>query len=236
MPSVISKYLNPHGVQESFIGNREYLSKALIASSLILYGCKISYPILMKVCNPQASPKGTTKETVTNSSVLRSEQNGVYKSKDGLCNGTPVNGKNKLTDNNNKITVANGNLLGAKCQLTIDTFEGDAKRSKPKKKMLSVGFDREFIIRLYKLLRLMIPNVVCKETGLLFIHTCALTVRTFLSIFVASMEGQMVKFIVRKDVKNFAYMILKWLAVAVPATFINSLIRYLECKLALAFR
>jgi ATP-binding cassette subfamily D (ALD) protein 2 len=50
------------------------------------------------------------------------------------------------------------------------------------------------------------------------------------------MEGQIVKYIVRKDVKNFAIMLLKWLAVAVPATFINSMIRYLENKLALAFR
>lgn len=231
MPSIISKYLNPHAVPESF-GNRETLSKALIASSLILYGCKISYPLFLRVCQQANSASASKDESV---SGLRADQNGAYQSKDGLRNGGPVrNGRTKL-DNNNKSNVANGNLLATKCQLTIDESDGDASE-KPKRRMLSVGFDKEFIVRLYRLLRLMVPCVFCKETGLLIMHTCALTVRTFLSIYVASMEGQMVKFIVRKDVDNFAYMILKWLAVAVPATVINSLIRYLECKLALAFR
>ena len=46
----------------------------------------------------------------------------------------------------------------------------------------------------------------------------------------------MVKYIVKKDVTNFALMMLRWFGVAMPATFINSLIRYLESQLALMFR
>ena len=46
----------------------------------------------------------------------------------------------------------------------------------------------------------------------------------------------MVKYIVKKDVTNFALMMLRWFGVAIPATFINSLIRFLESKLALSFR
>jgi ATP-binding cassette subfamily D (ALD) protein 2 len=37
----------------------------------------------------------------------------------------------------------------------------------------------------------------------------------------------MVKLIVRRDVRNFGLMMLRWIAVAVPATFINSAIRFL---------
>ena len=36
--------------------------------------------------------------------------------------------------------------------------------------------------------------------------------------------------------RKFAYMMVSWFGVAVPATFINSLIRYLEAQLAIVFR
>lgn len=82
----------------------------------------------------------------------------------------------------------------------------------------------------------MIPNLLCTETALLSGHTVFLFLRTFLSIYVANLEGAIVKFIVRKDPHNFVKQILKWFAVAVPATFINSMIRYLESRIALSFR
>ena len=86
------------------------------------------------------------------------------------------------------------------------------------------------------LLKIMIPSIWSVEAGLLSLHTLTLVVRTFLSIYVATLEGRMVKYIVRKDIKIFAMMMLRWFGVAIPATFINSLIRYLESQLALAFR
>lgn len=94
----------------------------------------------------------------------------------------------------------------------------------------------EFINQFLRLLRIMMPGYFCKETFLLSGHTIFLLLRTFLSIYVANMEGAIVKYIVRKDAKNFAKMLLKWFSVALPATFINSMIRYLESKIALSFR
>ena len=97
-------------------------------------------------------------------------------------------------------------------------------------------FDKKFFTRLLSLLKIMIPSVRSKEAALLFMHTMSLVSRTFLSIYVARLEGQVVKYIVRRDVAQFGVQLSKWLLVAVPATFINSLIRFLEGKLALAFR
>lgn len=73
--------------------------------------------------------------------------------------------------------------------------------------------------------RIMIPSLFCTETALLGGHTVFLFLRTFLSIYVANLEGAIVKFIVRKDPNNFMKQLIKWFAVAVPATFINSMIR-----------
>nr|AHK05656.1 ATP-binding cassette transporter sub-family D member 2 [Tigriopus japonicus] len=96
--------------------------------------------------------------------------------------------------------------------------------------------NKEFIERLQRLLKIMIPGLWTKEFGLLTLHTSILICRTFLSIYVAGLEGRMVRFIVQKDVQNFGWMMIKWFGVAIPATFINSLIRYVESQLALAFR
>lgn len=147
--------------------------------------------------------------------------------KSSTSNGTCVNHNN----NNNTISkydkedekMDNGKLETIK----LNVFE---------RKLKQPGLNYEFVLQLRKLVEIMIPKLVCHETGLLSVHTLCLISRTFLSIYVAAMEGAIVKYIVRKDVKNFAYMLLKWFAIAIPATFVNSMIRYLENKLALAFR
>lgn len=148
--------------------------------------------------------------------------------KSKVANGNGVN------HNNNSI-----NKYGSKVKKNSNDKIEEIKEVKLKlieNKVKQPGLNLEFVLQLRKLLEIMIPSLVCHETGLLSVHTLCLISRTFLSIYVAAMEGAIVKYIVRKDVKNFAWMILKWFGIAIPATFINSMIRYLENKLALAFR
>lgn len=145
--------------------------------------------------------------------------------------GTKVVANGKCVNNNNIVVSKRGD----KCNGKIQSIR-DEKLKIIESKIKQPGLNLEFVLQLKRLVEIMIPKLVCRETGLLSVHTLCLISRTFLSIYVASMEGAIVKYIVRKDVKNFAWMLMKWFAIAIPATFVNSMIRYLENKLALAFR
>ncbi|XP_072383557.1 ATP-binding cassette sub-family D member 1 [Diabrotica undecimpunctata] len=110
------------------------------------------------------------------------------------------------------------------------------KKLKGRLKSSIPNFNLAFILQFIKLVRIMIPSLLCTETVLLSGHTTFLFLRTFLSIYVANLEGAIVKYIVMKDPQNFVKQLGKWFAVAIPATFINSMIRYLESRIALSFR
>lgn len=107
---------------------------------------------------------------------------------------------------------------------------------KKNEKKKSPAVDKIFFKQLLKLLRIAIPSVFSKEFGLLVIHTSSLVARTFLSIYVAHLDGRLVKSIVDRNSYDFIRNCLTWVLIALPATFINSLLRYLESKLSLAIR
>ena len=98
------------------------------------------------------------------------------------------------------------------------------------------AFNSEFLRQFYKLLKILIPRIWCKEFGLLALHSICLVIRTFLSIYTATLDGRLVKTVVERDFTKFILRLSHWLAMALPATFTNSMLRYLESKLALAFR
>ena len=114
-------------------------------------------------------------------------------------------------------------------------MKAERKSRKTGDKKYVPNVDGRFFKQLRYLLKIIIPKLWSKEFGLLSMHTCTLIARTFLSIYVATLDGRIVKTIVRRDVKSFLLLLAQWLAIAVPATFVNSLIRFLENQLALAF-
>lgn len=100
----------------------------------------------------------------------------------------------------------------------------------------SPGVNKALLKQLRFLLNIVVPGFWSKEFGILSLHTLTLICRTFLSIYVATLDGKIVKTIVQKDAFKFMWQLSKWIIIAVPATFVNSLIRFVESKLALAFR
>jgi len=110
----------------------------------------------------------------------------------------------------------------------------DKSSNSPKKNAPNV--DKRFFNQLKYLIKIIIPKIWSKELGLLSLHTSTLVVRTFLSIYVAKLDGSIVKTIVRRDVRAFLLLLAQWIGIAIPATFVNSLIRFLESQLALVFR
>ncbi|KAJ3121296.1 hypothetical protein HK098_003805 [Nowakowskiella sp. JEL0407] len=93
-----------------------------------------------------------------------------------------------------------------------------------------------FIKRLLKIMRICVPGFRTKEFGLVSAFTAFLFGRTVLSLYIAELDGRIVSALVRGQGKQFLLGILFWMAIALPATYTNSMLTYLQNKIAIAFR
>ncbi len=110
-----------------------------------------------------------------------------------------------------------------------NTADGLAKRRK-------VELDRDFFKNLGRLLKICIPGWRSYEARLLLQHSCFLVARTMISLYVARLDGRLVRDIVRGRAKSFLKSLVWWMLVAVPATFTNSMLAWHQTALALAYR
>ncbi|KAG8904525.1 hypothetical protein FRB99_001608 [Tulasnella sp. 403] len=99
-----------------------------------------------------------------------------------------------------------------------------------------VEVDAVFYERLSHLLRIVIPSLRSKEALLLVMHSSFLVFRTVLSLYVADLDGKIVSSLVRAQTMPFLWNILRWLLVAIPATYTNSMLGFIQNKLAIAYR
>lgn len=118
-------------------------------------------------------------------------------------------------------------------------FPVDGSSSTKHSKASSGGtgkLDATFFRQLRALRRIIIPSLGSKEAAIIAMHAVFLVLRTWLSVVVAELDGKIVKHLVRGKGKRFLAGLFSWFAIAIPATYTNSMIRFLESKLALAFR
>lgn len=98
------------------------------------------------------------------------------------------------------------------------------------------GLNLAFLHQFLSLLNIVIPRWGSKETGLLFSHGMFLLLRTYLSLVVARLDGEIVRDLVGGHGKQFMLGILKWLTVGGLASYTNSMIKFLQSKVSIAFR
>jgi len=136
-------------------------------------------------------------------------------------------------------TTYNGLFGRAGAPETSSKGKGRAKgdgRDADSKKPPRVAVDAVFYQRLSSILRIVIPSIRSKEAMLLFMHSSLLIFRTVISLYVAALDGRIVASLVRAQPLPFLLNILKWLLVAIPATWTNSQLTYVQNKLAIAYR
>lgn len=71
----------------------------------------------------------------------------------------------------------------------------------------------------------MVPRIRSKETLLLSLHAFFLVSRTYLSLVVARLDGEIVRDLVAGNGKGFIWGLIKWVGVGGPAVYCNAMVR-----------
>jgi ABC-type uncharacterized transport system fused permease/ATPase subunit len=98
------------------------------------------------------------------------------------------------------------------------------------------NIDKEFRARIVELIKVVVPSWTCDEAKILVVLSILLVLRTFLSIWLAKVNGRIVKTIVGRDWTMFLKRIAELLVFAIPASAINSGLEFFNKKLGLMFR
>lgn len=121
------------------------------------------------------------------------------------------------------------------------------------------GLNLAFLHQFLSLLSIMIPRWTSKETGLLVSHGMFLLLRTYLSLVVARLDGEIVRDLVAGNGRSFIWGIVKvsivhlwglglswlwktttdffqWCGIGSLASYTNAMIKFLQSKVSIAFR
>lgn len=133
------------------------------------------------------------------------------------------NGTSSIIINPTKITT-----FQAHRRLFFDPVANSSKTS--------VGVNRKFIKQFSAIWAIVVPRVNSKAAFLLFIHTFFLFLRTWLSLIIAKLDGRIVRDLIAANGKEFVRGLCYWLLIAIPASYTNSMIKFLQAKISIDFR
>ena len=115
------------------------------------------------------------------------------------------------------------------------TVQGQIQ-SRRKKNFKGGNVDAEFWRRIKALLKIAVPNYSCKEFKYIIILTLLLALRTQMSIWLADVNGRIVKSIIELNFNKFVYRIFNLMMFSIPSSAVNSGMDYFAKLLAVAFR
>lgn len=98
------------------------------------------------------------------------------------------------------------------------------------------GLNLAFLHQFLSLMNIMIPRWRSKESGLLATHAVFLLLRTYLSLVVARLDGEIVRDLVAGKGRQFLLGLAKWLSIGAISSYTNSMIKFLQSKISIAFR
>jgi ATP-binding cassette subfamily D (ALD) long-chain fatty acid import protein len=98
------------------------------------------------------------------------------------------------------------------------------------------GLNLAFLHQFLSLMSIMLPRWSSKEAGLLASHAVFLILRTYLSLVVARLDGEIVRDLVAGHGRAFLWGIAKWCGLGGFASYTNAMIKYLDSKVSIAFR
>lgn len=99
-----------------------------------------------------------------------------------------------------------------------------------------VGINRRFARQFDGIWAIVVPRLDCRETAFLLAQLCLLMGRTYLSLLVARLDGRIVRDLVSANGRGFVKGLGLWFVLAVPASYTNSMIRFMQQKISIAFR
>ena len=113
---------------------------------------------------------------------------------------------------------------------------GDAYQSQVPPPQTKPGLNLAFLHQFLSLFNIMVPRWTSKEAGLLLSHSIFLMLRTYLSLVVARLDGEIVRDLVAGNGRAFLLGILKWCGIGAVASYVNAMIKFLKSKVSIAFR